>query len=377
MPTTTHDLLDGIRRWVEIETHTPDVDGINALMTHVAEGFSAAGGRVSRIPGRNQPGLDRHGDHLAIATPWGGNRPGVLVLCHLDTVHPKGTLTNDLPFRIDGDRAYGPGIYDMKGGAYCAFAAFREILASGRETALPIRLLFTSDEEVGSPTSRQLIEDYGANAKYVLVTEGARDGGQIVVGRKGVGRYVLTAHGRPAHAGARHSQGRSAIVEIARHIVAIEGLTDYARGLTFNVGQVFGGTADNVVPAKAVAHIDMRVASVADGVAMDQYFQALRAYNPDVRLQIEGGINRPPYEKNAGVAQLFEHARGLAAELGIDLIGQSTGGASDGNFTAHTVPTLDGLGVDGAGAHTLEEYMLVSSAMPRMTLQKRLMETLV
>jgi glutamate carboxypeptidase len=369
--TNTADMLQGIRSWVEVETHTPDISGINLLMSNVAEGFSGAGARVDRIPGR-----DGHADHLSIASPWGGNRPGVLVLCHLDTVHPKGTLASDLPFNVDGDRAFGPGIYDMKGGAYAAFAAYREIASSGRETALPIRLLYTSDEEVGSPTSRRLIEDQAANAKYVLVTEPARDGGKIVTSRKGVGRYVITANGRPSHAGANHEAGRSAILEIARHVVAIEGLTDYKRGLTFNVGQIFGGTADNVVPARSTINVDMRIAKAADGVALDAYFKTLKSHDPDIRIEVTGGINRPPYEKNAGVERLFEHARGLARDLDIDLVGMSTGGGSDGNFTAHLVPTLDGLGLDGAGAHTMNEHILISSIMPRMQLQKRLMETL-
>ena len=259
MTTTVTDMLTGIRRWVEIESHTPDVASVNRLMSLVAEEFTAATARVSRIAGR-----DGYGDHLSIASSWGGNAPGVLVLCHLDTVHPAGTLARDLPFRIDGDRAYGPGIHDMKAHAYSAFAAFREIATSGRTTPLPIRFLMTSDEEVGSPTSRGLIETAAANAKYVLVTEGARNGGKIVIARKGVGRYVLTTHGRPAHAGARHDEGRSAILELARQIVDIEALTNYERGTTLSVGQIFGGTADNVIPAKAVAHIDLRVATLAD-----------------------------------------------------------------------------------------------------------------
>ncbi len=371
MHTATTDMLDGIRSWVEIESQTADIDGVNRMMTKAAEDFSAAGGKVERIPGR-----DGRGDHVLVASPWAGNRPGVLVLCHLDTVHPKGTLASDLPFRIDGDRAYGPGIADMKAGAYAAYTAFREIMASGRETPLPIRLLYTSDEEVGSPTSRRLIEDQADLAKFVLVTEPARDGGKIVTGRKGVGRYEITAHGRPAHAGAYHQAGRSAILEIARHVVAIEGLTDYARGLTLNIGQISGGTADNVVPARATAAVDMRVANAADGAAMDVFFNQLKSYNPDVRLDVTGGMNRPPYEMNAGVQALFDHAQKLAAEIGFELVGMTTGGGSDGNFTAHKVPTLDGLGVYGHGPHTLEEHIFVSSIVQRKDLQKRLMQTL-
>jgi glutamate carboxypeptidase len=368
--TSTADLLDGIRAWVEIETPTGQLDGLDRQMSLVAAQFSAAGARVSRIPGR-----DGHGDHLSIESRW-GTGPGVLVLCHLDTVHPVGTLTRDLPFRVEGDRAYGPGICDMKGGAFAAFAAFREVSMSRDPGPLPVRFLVTSDEEVGSPTSRALIEQAGEQAKYVLVTEAARDGGKIVIARKGVGRYVLTAHGRPSHAGARHQDGRSAILELARQIVRIEGMTDYQRGITFNVGQIFGGTADNVVPAKAIAHIDMRVMTIADAGAMDTALRTLKAHDPDIRLEVEGGLNRPPYEKNDAVARLFDHAKRLAAEIDIDLVGVATGGGSDGNFTAHKVATLDGLGVDGHGAHTLEEHIFVSSIRPRTTLLKRLMQTL-
>lgn len=364
-------LLDGIRSWVEIESQTADVEGVNRMMSKVVADFSGIGARVERIDGQRG-----YGDHVKVSSPWGGDGPGVLVLCHLDTVHPKGTLARDLPFRIEGDRAYGPGIVDMKGGAYAAFAALRGIMSSGETTPLPIRILYTSDEEVGSPTSRTLIEREADNAKYVLVTELAREGGKIVTARKGVGRYVINAHGRPSHAGANHPAGRSAIRELARQVIAIEGMTDYERGVTTNIGQISGGTADNVVPAFATATIDLRVATAADGEAMDQIFRSLKPHDPDVRLEVTGGMNRPPYEMNAGVARLFDHAASLTKQIGFELIGVKTGGGSDGNFTAHKVPTLDGLGVDGFGAHTLQEHIYISSILPRTTLQRRLMETL-
>ena len=308
--------------------------------------------------------------------PWGGPGPGILVLCHLDTVHPIGTLAGPLPFRVEDDRAYGPGIYDMKGGAYLAYAAYVAAASSGKPTPLPIRLLFVSDEEVGSLTSRHLIETAGANAKYVLVVEPARDGGKIVVARKGVARYEIYTEGRPAHAGARHEDGRSAIVEMAHQVVALEAMTDYTRGITVNVGQINGGTADNVVPQHCHATIDLRIRTLEDAVEMDRRFKSLRPRTPDVTIRVTGGVNRPPFEDNAGVRRLFQHARGLAAELGIDLVGVATGGGSDGNFVAHRVPTLDGLGVDGAGAHTHAEHLIVSSLVPRATLLHRLFETL-
>jgi glutamate carboxypeptidase len=287
----------------------------------------------------------------------------------------RGTI-KDLAFRIDGDRVYGPGIYDMKGGAYLAFAAYQAITRAGDTTPLPLRFLYTADEEIGSPTSRKLIEAAAANAKYVLVTEPARDGGKIVTSRKGVARFVLTAHGRPSHAGARHQDGRSAILEVARHIVAIEAMTDYVRGVTFNVGQIAGGTAENVVPAMCEIAIDMRIKTLADAEVFAAHFRNLKSYNPDVSVQVTGGLNRPPYEMNAAGAKLYAHAQKQAAVIGIDLLGVTTGGGSDGNFTAPFVATLDGLGVDGDGAHTMQEHMYASSLTPRMNLQKRLFETL-
>ncbi len=371
MSSTAADILAGIRQWVEIESHTPDVEGVNRVMALAAAGFEAIGADVTRIAGR-----DGHGDHFLAVTPGSNDRAGVLVLCHLDTVHPKGTLGSSLRFRVEGDRAFGPGIYDMKGGAHLAFVALREILEKGQRTPLPIRLLYTSDEEVGSPTSRALIEREAARARFVLVTEPCRDGGKIVTARKGVGRYVLTVHGRPAHAGARHSEGRSAILEAAHQIVRIEAMTDYARGLTLNIGQVRGGTADNVVPQICSANIDVRVATLADAELIDAKLRSLTPVNPDVRLELTGELNRPPFEMNAGVSQIFDHARVLARDMGLDLVGIATGGGSDGNFTAHSLPTLDGLGVDGNGAHTLEEHLLVSSLVPRKQLLKRLFETL-
>jgi glutamate carboxypeptidase len=364
-------LLAGITTWVEIESHTADIPGVNRLMDRVATGFRQAGARVERIAGTGGTG-----DHLAIAAPWGGNGPGVLVLCHLDTVHPKGTLAH-FPFRVEGDRAFGPGIYDMKGGAYLAYAAYRSLAEAGGTTPLPLRFLYTSDEEIGSPTSRALIEAYAANAKYVLVTEPARDGGKIVTSRKGVARFTIDVEGRPAHSGSRHEDGRSAILEMARQIIDIEAMTDYARGVTINVGRIEGGTAENVVPAHCRATIDLRVPTVADANDITGRLRALEPYNRDVRIRVSGALNRPPFEKNAGVARLYELAQGLARELGFDLGDAYSGGGSDANFTAHKVPTLDGLGVDGHGAHTLEEHLLISSLVPRFLLQRRLMETLM
>jgi len=363
-------LLAGVNRWVAIESKSGDVEGLKAMMDAAEGEFREAGMRTERIPGR-----DGQGDHFRARAPWGGDGPGVLVLCHLDTVHAAGTLARN-PIRTEGDRAYGPGIYDMKGCVYIALAAARNLIAAGRQTPLPLRFLVVSDEEVGSPTSRAHIEAEAENAKYVLVVEPARDGGKCVTARKGSGRMTLTAHGKAAHSGLRHQDGESAILEMARQIVAIEAMTNYETGVTVNVGLIQGGTGVNVIPDRCSAEIDLRMVRTEDGEAVIRHIHNLKPHNPAVRLEIEGGLNRPPFQKSNAIAALYEHARGLAAEIGIDLVDTHTGGGSDGNFTASIAPTLDGVGVDGAGAHTLEEHLLVSSLVPRMTLLRRMFETL-
>ncbi len=365
------EILSGIRTWVEQESHTADVDGVNAVMSMAEADYLAAGAHVERIPGR-----EGYGDHIVARSPWGGDGPGILVLSHLDTVHPRGTLGNQLPYRVEGDVAYGPGIYDMKGGAHLGLYAFRHLTRSGRETTLPITHLFVSDEEVGSPTSQKLIEDLGRKAKHILVTEPAREGGKIVTARKGSARFVVTATGQPAHSGARHSDGRSAIKEMARQILALEEMTDYERGVTVNVGLISGGTGVNVVPETCVVEVDLRLPTPPVAEEMIARILGLTPVDPDVRVEVSGGLNRPPYEKSPGIAALFDHARELAAEIGFELVDLTTGGGSDGNFTAAFTPTLDGLGVDGKGGHTHYEQLYVSSLVPRATLMLRLFETL-
>jgi glutamate carboxypeptidase len=210
------------------------------------------------------------------------------------------------------------------------------------------------------------------------VTEPARDGGRIVTARKGVGRFEVRIEGRPSHSGSRHQDGRSAIREAARQILAIEAMTDYARGVTTTVALVSGGTAPNVVPQHAWFTVDLRVRTAADGAAFEERLLTLNAHDPDVKVRVTGGMNRPPYEKSADVDALFRHARREAASFGLDLQDcPMTGGGSDGNFTAAlNVPTLDGLGIDGDGAHTLQEYGLISSIAPRRELMRRLLTTL-
>jgi glutamate carboxypeptidase len=367
----TAEILDGIRAWVEIESPTNDAAAVNRMADRVAADYATIGAAVDRIPGR-----DGFGDHLLVTSPWGGDGQGILVISHLDTVHDIGTLAGPSPFRVEGDIAFGPGIYDMKGGAFLAFAAMRHLTRAGRETRLPIRHLLVSEEEVGSPTSRAIIEREAARAAFVLVTEPAREGGRVVTGRKGVARFDLRLHGQAAHSGSRHQDGRNAVKELARQILDLEAMTDYATGVTVNVGLVGGGTRANVVAAEAWAEIDMRVPNPEIGEAAVARVLALKPYDADVTLEISGGLNRPGYEKSAQIQALFAHARGLAAEIGFDLRDLTTGGGSDGNFTAAIAPTLDGLGVDGKAAHTHDEQLYVSSLVPRAKLLLGLFETL-
>ncbi|WP_315761618.1 MULTISPECIES: M20 family metallopeptidase [unclassified Bradyrhizobium] len=363
-------ILAGIRRWVEIETPTDAPEQVNRLATLVAEGYRDLPVEIERVAGR-----DGCGDHLLARSSWGQDAPGILVLSHLDTVHPLGFIER-LPFKVEGDCAYGPGIYDMKGGAYLAYYAFRQLCLSGERAPLGITQLFVSDEEIGSPTSRALIEAEGRKAKYVLVTEPARDGGKIVTGRKGVARFDISITGVPAHAGTRPEDGRSAIRELANVIHALEALNDPKRGVTVNVGVVRGGTRPNVIPEIAYAEVDARLPTLSDADEILAKILNLKSRTEGVTVEVKGELNRPPYEKSNAGAALFEHARMLADEIGFDLVGTSTGGGSDGNFTAPFTATLDGLGVDGKGAHTHYEQMYISSIEPRTRLLHRLYQTL-
>jgi glutamate carboxypeptidase len=363
-------MLDGIRRWVEIETPTEAPEQVNRLVSTVADGYRGLPATIERVSGR-----DGRGDHLIARSIWGQDQPGILVLSHLDTVHPLGFIER-LPFRIEGDSAFGPGIYDMKGGAYLAWHAFAQLCASREHSPLGITHLYVSDEEIGSPTSRALIEAEGHRAKYVLVTEPARDGGKIVTGRKGVARFEVFVTGLPAHAGSRPQDGRSAIRELANVIQALEAMTDIARGVTVNVGVIRGGTRPNVIPEQAYAEVDLRVMTVADADEFVAKILNLKSKTEGVTVKVTGELNRPPYEKGNAGAALYEHAKTLAAEIGFELVDTFTGGGSDGNFTAPFTATLDGLGVDGEGAHTHYEQLYISSIEPRARLLHRLYQTL-
>jgi len=365
-------MIEGIRRWVEHESPTSNTAAVNRMLDLVMAGLDDLPVKVERLTGR-----DGYADILKIRA-GDADAPGILVLSHIDTVHPIGTLAGALPFRRDGDRLYGPGVYDMKGGAYLAFDAMRAVARAG-SARLPIVYLFTPDEEVGSPISREVIEAEARRARYVLVTEPARDGGKIVTSRKGVGRFEVRATGIPSHSGGSHRKGRSAIKEMAHQIIAIEGMTDYTRGVTTTVGMISGGTAANVIPQHAHISVDLRVRDAATGREFEERILGLKPVDPDVKLKITGGMNRPPFEKSEAIEALLRQAQALARDIGFVLADTiMTGGGSDGNFTAALgVPTLDGLGIDGDGAHTESEHGYISSIEPRTRLMRRLFETLM
>jgi glutamate carboxypeptidase len=299
----------------------------------------------------------------------------LLVIGHLDTVWPIGTLS-DRPFRIEDDRAYGPGIFDMKAGVTTAVFAMRALRDMARPTKRSVTFLMTCDEETGSHFSREVVEEEGRRSIAALVLEPPIPGGIVKTGRKGVGEFELIVRGRPAHAGNDPRAGISAITELAHQVMAINAMVDYGRGTTLNVGVVRGGVLSNVIAAEARAQIDMRFATIEEGQRIIAAMQQLQPVLEGARLEVNGGINRPPLVRTAEIGALFEHARQLASEIGFELREGSVGGGSDGNFVAALgVPVLDGLGVDGAGAHAEHEHIIISDIPRRAALLTRLIET--
>jgi glutamate carboxypeptidase len=299
---------------------------------------------------------------------WSGRGRPLLLIGHFDTVWPVGQLARMPVRQVDG-RLHGPGVLDMKAGLAVALAAMKVLTTVPESARPPVTLLATSDEEVGSATSRKIIETMARASAAALVLEPALPGGAVKTARKGVGEFDVRAHGVAAHAGADPSAGASAVHELARQVAAMTALADPNAGLTVNVGVIEGGTRSNVVAEEARALVDVRVSRVADGPRIESALQALRSSDPRVRLEVRGGVNRPPMERGPGVAKLFELARDVARAWGEDLAEGATGGASDGNFTAALgVPTLDGLGGVGDGPHALHEYVLLDFLPKRVAL---------
>lgn len=367
------EILEGLLPWVRCESPTSNVAGVNRMMDLAAAALERLGAAIERTPGK-----DGFGD-IVVGRLAGGeptNSAGILILSHLDTVHMPGTLQGRLPLRRDGDRYYGPGIYDMKGGVRIAMHALEVLRRAGAKTRLPVSYMLVPDEEVGSPSSREAIEAEAKRHKYVLVTEPCKNG-VVVTGRFAFQRFWVTVYGRPAHAGANNRLGRSAIRAMAQIIERIEDMTDFERGMTFSVGTVQGGTFVNVMPIECRAQV---LAVAPTRAIFDEAFErmkALEAENDGIRVVVERGPTRPLWEPHRETMSLFEKAHGLAAEIGFELKHGSFGGGSDGNFTgALGIATLDGLGVDGAGAHTFEEHLLISSLVPRCRLFAELLRTL-
>jgi glutamate carboxypeptidase len=370
LPFDADAMLDGLRPWVECESPTFDAAAVNRMMDLASRELVIAGARIERIAGRMG-----FGDCIRASFPHPApNQPGILVMGHLDTVHPIGTLAN-LRFRRDARHAWGPGIYDMKGGNYLALEAIRQLARARVATHLPITVLFTSDEEVGSPSTRDLIEAEAARHRYVLVPEPARADGGVVTGRYAIARFNLTATGRPSHAGARLAEGRSAIKEMARKLIEIEDMT--TEDCTFSVGVIHGGQWVNCVTTTCTGEalsMAKRQADLDRGVAR---MLALTASSNDVRFEVTRGVTRPVWEPDGKTMALYATARDVARDLGFDIPSQSSGGGSDGNFTgAMGIATLDGLGVQGAGGHTLDEHIIVDSLAQRGKLMAGLLATL-
>jgi glutamate carboxypeptidase len=320
------------------------------------------------------------GPHLQfeLLLPGPSRKQGqILLLGHYDTVFPCGTLAS-MPVRQDGDRLYGPGVFDMKAGIAMAVFAARAL----RELDLPVRrrvlLQLNADEEIGSPSSKALTERNARRSAAVLVLEPAAGAdGKLKTARKGVGDYTVTVRGRAAHAGADFSAGASAVLELARQLPRIAAFTNLKRGITVNPGVISGGSRPNVVPAEARAEIDVRVLRLRDAAPLDRRLRALRPFDQRCTLEVTGGLNRPPLERTAAVRRLFRLAQSLAAELGFPLGETTSGGGSDGNFTAALgIPTLDGLGAIGDGMHAPSEHILLEPLPARTALLAKLLQAL-
>jgi len=361
----TAEMLDLLRRLVEIESPSHDKPAVDRCGRFVAEAARQAGAEVTLVS------QSRTGDHLVARWPGRKEREkGFLLLCHLDTVWPLGTLA-ERPWRVEEEqgRVYGPGCLDDKASAVVVLAALEGLRDVGIALCRPVTVVFNADEEIGSRSSRALIEAESARAEVVFCVEPARPDGALKIARKGTARYTVTALGRATHAGSDHEQGVNAIEELAHQILRLQGMTDYAVGTTVNVGYVQGGTRTNVVPERATARVDVRVRTAAEGVRIAAAIESLRSISPAARLAVEGGLSRPPMEESPLTMGPFRRAQAIAADLGMSLTGGSTGGASDANFTAALgVPTLDGLGAVGDGAHSEDEYVLVSSLPERAAL---------
>ena len=362
------DMVERLRPWIECESPTYDAAAVNRMMDLAAYDLTVAGAVVERIPGRMGFG----GSVRARFPHPDFGKPGILIAGHMDTVHPIGTLEK-LPFKREGDICYGPGIMDMKGGNFVSLEAIKALAMAGMQTPLPVTVLFTPDEEVGTPSTRELIEAEAAKNKYVLVPEPAKQDGGAVIGRYAIARFNLRTVGRPSHAGWALAEGRSAIAAMAKKILEIEAMT--SDDCTFSVGVIHAGQWVNCVSSSCEAQALTMAKTQEDldrGVAA---MMALQGEENGVTFEVTRGVTRPVWEPNQpGTMAMFDIAKEICAELGFELTGASSGGGSDGNFTGFMgIPTLDSIGVRGKGLHTLGEHIEVSSLPERAKLTAALL----
>jgi len=361
-----HEVIDAL---VSIESPTDDKAAVDRCGAEFRRRAAAIGMRV-RVEARPDAG-----DHSVVEI--GQGRPRILLVGHVDTVWPHGQIAR-MPLERKDGKLCGPGTLDMKVGVSMGLLATRAVFETARPAVGTVAMLVTSDEETGSDTSRALIEAEALASDAVLVLEPALAGGPLKTSRKGIGQYHLAVTGVSAHAGVDPGKGVSAIRELARQIIAVETLHELDRGVSVNVGVISGGTRPNVVAEEAHAVVDVRAPSLDDAARIDQAFQALRPILPGARLVVTGGFERPPMERSAGVVALYEHAQAAAAALGQTVAEGGTGGGSDGNFTAALgVPTLDGLGGVGDGAHAIHEHVELDKLVPRTALLAALIARLL
>jgi glutamate carboxypeptidase len=363
-------IVSVIREFVEAESPSDNKGAIDRLSETVAQRFAALGGQVHVHRSHDS------GNHLQVDFAGKFGAKPVLLLGHYDTVYPVGTLAT-MPCREVGGKLTGPGVLDMKSGiALMVFSLAALQDWHGGSLPRPVTVLLVSDEEIGSDSSRPVTESLAKKAAAVLVLEPSYGlKGAVKTARKGVGEYLVKVTGKAAHAGLDFQKGANAILELARQIERVSSFTDLRKGLTVNVGVVRGGSRTNVVPAEASAQVDVRIARMKDAAAVDKKIRSLRPFNRKCKLEITGGINRPPMERTAGVAALYDLAAAIARDLGWKLGEAAVGGGSDGNFTAGLgIPTLDGLGGVGDGAHASHEHILVSELPRRAALLAGLIE---
>lgn len=363
LPFDTDEMLAGLKPWIETESPTFDAAAVNRMMDVVQHELAALGGRVERIPGRM--GL---GDSVRATMPHPkAGQGGILLLGHMDTVHPVGTIKK-LPFRREGGLCYGPGLMDMKGGNYVYLDALRKLFAANVTTPLPVTVLFTPDEEIGTPSTRELIEQEAKRHKYILVPEPARPDGGAVIGRYAIARFNLQTRGRPSHAGWALAEGRSAIAEMAKSVGQIEAMT--TDDCTFSVGVFNAGQWVNCVSSVCDAEV-LSMAKTQE--LLDEGVKRMLALNSDegdVVMEVRRGVTRPVWEPNQpGTMAMLSLAQEIAGEIGFEMTGSSAGGGSDGNFTGYLgLPTLDSIGVRGKGLHTLNEHIEIDSLTERARL---------